>query len=159
GRGNFADVADLSAGLAVEGRLIEDQRSPFARLEPLDLDAILDDRLNHAFRALGLVAEEIGRSSSFAQSVPDRFSRGFARARPGAARFRALALHRRLETVDVYREATSAQGILGKIERKAVSVVKPEGGLAAQHAVACERARLVLENGETPRQRRAKASL
>ena len=44
GRGDFADVADLAARLAVEWRLVEDQRSPLARAERLDFDAVLNDR-------------------------------------------------------------------------------------------------------------------
>ena len=43
GAGDFADVADLAAGLAVERRLVEDERAFLARLQPLDLHAVLDD--------------------------------------------------------------------------------------------------------------------
>ena len=38
GRGDFTDVADLPASLAVERGLIEDQRSPLAGAEPLHFD-------------------------------------------------------------------------------------------------------------------------
>src|SRR5579863_7794519 len=78
GRGNFADVADLAAGLAVERRLVEDQRSALARFQRLDLDAVLADRANDALRPLGFIAEEIGRADALAQSVPDRLGRRLA---------------------------------------------------------------------------------
>ena len=68
GRGDFADVADLAAGLAVERRLVEDQRALLARLEPLDLDAVLDDRAIDALGGLGFVAEKIGGADPLAQA-------------------------------------------------------------------------------------------
>src|SRR5579872_1279385 len=58
GRGDFADIADLAAGLAVEGRLIEDKRTALARFERLDFGAVLDDGANDALSPLGFVAEE-----------------------------------------------------------------------------------------------------
>src|ERR1700722_7812428 len=85
GRNDFADVADLAAGLAVERRLIEDQRSALARIERLDFDAVLDDRAYDAFCGLGLVTEKLGRADALAQAVPDRLGRGFSRAGPGPA--------------------------------------------------------------------------
>ena len=159
GRGDFADVADLAAGLAVERRLVEDQRSALARIERLDLDAVLDDRADDALGGLGLVTEKLGRADALAQAVPDRFGRSFARARPGPARLGALALHGGVEAVRVDRKPAGAQGVLRQIEREAIGVVEPERRLAVQHAAVAKRARLVLENGEAPRQRRAKARL
>ena len=141
GRDDFADVADLAAGLAVEGRLIEDERTAFARLELLDLDAVLDDRANDALGGFGLIAEEVGRADALAQGVPDRFGRRFAGARPGAARLCALALHGGVEPLEVDRKPAGAQRVLGQIKRKAVGVVEPERRLAAQLAAAPERTR------------------
>ena len=66
GRGDLADVADLAAGLAVERRLIEDQRSALARIERLDFDAVLDDRANDALGGFGFIAEKLGRADAFA---------------------------------------------------------------------------------------------
>ena len=66
GRGDLADVADLTAGLAVERRLVEDQRSALARVERLDFDAVLDDRAITPSAALGLVAKKLGRADAFA---------------------------------------------------------------------------------------------
>src|SRR5579864_4989313 len=98
---DFADVADLAAGLAVERRLVEDQRSALARFQRLDLDAVLDDRANDALRPLGLVAQELGRADALAQGIPDRLGRRLARARPGAAGLGALAVHGGVEPLDV----------------------------------------------------------
>src|SRR5690242_19648745 len=50
---DFAGVADLAAGVAVEWRLVEDQRSALACIERLDLDAVLDDCANDPLRPLG----------------------------------------------------------------------------------------------------------
>ena len=147
GRGDFADVADLPASLAVERRLVEDQRAALASLQRLDFDAILEDRADHALGAFGFVAEKLGRADTLAQSVPDRFGRCFPRARPGAPRLGPLALHRGVEPLEVDREAAGAQGVLREIERKAIGVVEAERCLAVEHAAVPERTRLVLENG------------
>ena len=158
-RGDFADVADLPAGLAVERRLVEDERAALASLQRLDLDPVLEDRADDALGGLGLVAEKLGRADALAQSVPDRFGRRFPRARPGAPRLGPLALHRGVEPFEVDREAAGAQSVLRQIEREPIGVVKTERGLAVQHAASPKRTRLVLENGQAPRQRRAEARL
>src|SRR6476659_9271752 len=49
-------VADLSAGLAIEGRLVENQRTFLAALEALGRLAALDDSAHLAFGRLRLVA-------------------------------------------------------------------------------------------------------
>src|SRR5580704_1567903 len=139
GRGDFADVADLAAGLTVERRLIEDQRPAFARREFFDLDAVLDDRAYDALGGLGLVTEELGRADALAQGIPARFGRRLPGACPGAARLGALALHRGVEAPDVDRKPAGAQSVLRQIERETVSVVEPERRLAVQHAAIAER--------------------
>ena len=88
GGGEFADVADLAAGFAVERRLVEDQRSALARIERFDFDAVFNDRANDALGGLGLVTEKLGRTDALAEAIPDRFGRSFPRARPGPARLR-----------------------------------------------------------------------
>ena len=147
GRADFADVADLAAGLAVERRLVEDERAALASLERRDLDPVLEDRADDALRGLGLVAQKLGRADALAQSVPDRFGRGFPRSRPGAPRLGPLALHRGVEPVEVDREAAGAQRVLRQVERKPKSVVEAERRLAVEHAALPKRTRLVLENG------------
>src|ERR1700722_16219044 len=89
--------------------------------------------------------------------MPDRLGRSFAGTRPGAARIGALALHGRIEAFSVDRKAAGAQSVLRQIKREAKRVVEPERRLAVQPAAVPKRARLVFENGEAPRQRRAKA--
>ena len=137
--GDLADVADLAAQLAVERRLVEDERALLAGLEPVDLDAVLDDGADDAFGRLGLVAEEVGRADPLAQGVPDRLGRGLARSGPGAARLGALALHRGVEAVDVDRKPARAQRVLGEVEREAEGVVELERRLAGKHAALGQR--------------------
>jgi hypothetical protein len=50
---HHAGIADLAAGLAVERRLVQDHSAGLALLEGLDLLAVLDQRRDHAFGALG----------------------------------------------------------------------------------------------------------
>ena len=145
--------------LAVKRRLVEDEGALFARLEAIDFDAVLDDRADDFLGGLGFVAEEIGRPDPLAQGVPHRLGRRLARSRPGAARLGALSLHGGVEAVDVDRKAACAERVLGQIERKAVGVVKLEGGFAGQHPAGTERPRLVLEDREAARERRAEARL
>src|SRR5215218_3531147 len=76
------DIADLAAGLAVERRLVQYDRTTLAGLEAIDLDTVLDQRRDHAFRALGLVTEEFGGTELLAQRKPDVLGRSFAGARP-----------------------------------------------------------------------------
>src|SRR6516165_5287474 len=80
--GHDPDVADLPAGLAVERRLVEHDGAALAFIQLGDFRAVLDQRLDHAFRALGLVAEELGRADLLAQRKPHHLGRRVARARP-----------------------------------------------------------------------------
>src|SRR5882757_7109842 len=75
-----AGVADLAAGLRVERRLVQHDRAALAGLEAVDLGTVFDQRGHRAFRALGLVAQELSRAELFAQREPDRFGRRVARA-------------------------------------------------------------------------------
>ena len=100
-----AGVADLAAGLRVERRLVQHDRAALARLQAVDLLAVLHQRRDHAFGGLGLVAEEFGRAELFAQREPDGLGRGIARAGPRRARLRALAVHRVGERGDVDADA------------------------------------------------------
>src|SRR5580704_4290101 len=159
GRGDFADIADLSAGLAIERRLIEDQRSALARIERLDFDAVLDDRNYDALGGLGLVTQKLGRAGALPQSIPDRFGRSLAGTRPGPARLGALALHCGVEAFRVDRKPARSQSVLRQIERESICVVEAERRLAVQDAALPKRARLILENAEAPHERRAKARL
>ena len=79
--------------LAVERRLVEHDGAGLAGFELGDLLAVLHQRGDDAFGALGLVAEEFGGADFLAQRKPYRLLRGLARARPGGARLGALALH------------------------------------------------------------------
>src|SRR5574337_697774 len=159
GRGDLANVADLTAGFAIEGRLVENEPALLTRPEGVDLGAVLDDRADDSLGRLGVIAEKVRRPDPFAQAEPDGFRGGFARARPGASGFRALPLHRRAEAVEVDRKPARTQRVLGQIERKAISVVEAKGRLAGEHAARRQRLRLLLQDRKAARERGAKARL
>src|SRR5262249_36999072 len=121
--GHHTGIADLPARLGVERRLVDDNRAALARLEACDLLAVFAQGSAHAFRALGLVTEELGGAALFAQREPHRFGRGVARARPGRARLFLLALHRSIEAFGVDGDTAGAQRVLRQIEREAVGIV------------------------------------
>src|ERR1700722_2218200 len=75
GADDDASVADLPAGFAVEGRLIQDHRALLAGDQLLDFGAVLQNRQRDAFGLLGLVAEELRRAKLFAEGKPDRLGR------------------------------------------------------------------------------------
>jgi hypothetical protein len=84
-RRHQAGVADLAAGLAVERRLVDDDRAALAGLSA-STSAVAQQRLHDAFGLLGVVAEELGGADLLAQREPDGLGRRLARARPGRAR-------------------------------------------------------------------------
>src|SRR5689334_1340925 len=83
---HLAGIADLTAALAVERRLVHDHRAALALLQLGNLLAVLHQGGNHAFGALGFIAEEFGRAVLLAQRKPHSFLRRLARSRPGRAR-------------------------------------------------------------------------
>ena len=123
-------VADLTAGFAVERRLVDDDEARLAGVQPVDLCAVPHQRDDRALRLLLAVAEELGRAGAVADAEPDRLGRGLARARPGGAGLGLLALHRGVEAVEVDRDAARAQRVLRQVEREAEGVVELERGVA-----------------------------
>src|SRR5690606_17448257 len=77
-----ADIADLAAAFAIEGRLVEHDKTVLARCESSDFLAILEQSLDLAFGSFGLVAEEFGGAKFVRQAVPHGIGGRFARARP-----------------------------------------------------------------------------
>src|SRR5262249_59524808 len=110
--GHDAGVADLPARLAVERRLVEDDGAALAGAQRIDLVAVLHQRGNDPFGALGLVAEELGRADALLDGKPERLGLRFPRSGPGGARLFALALHRRAEGVSVAGDAAWLERIL-----------------------------------------------
>ena len=98
-------IAGLAARLAIERRLVEQQRTALALLKPRRFASIDDDRLEHALGLLGLVAQELASPSAFFDIEPDRLGPGFARALPGLAGFLALLRHGDIELSSVDRDA------------------------------------------------------
>src|SRR5262249_46040628 len=115
-----AGVADLATGLRVERGLVQHDAAGLTGLEAVDLLAVLDQRRDHAFRALGLVAQKLGRAEFLAERKPHAFGSGVARAGPGRARLLTLAVHRVGEGRDIDADAARLQRVLGEIEREAV---------------------------------------
>src|SRR5579884_499972 len=91
--GHDPGIADLTARLAVERRLIEHDGARLALFQRRDFSTVAHQCGNDAFRALGLVAEEFGTAEFFAQAKPDRFVGRFARTGPRRARLLALLFH------------------------------------------------------------------
>ena len=114
-----ADIADLSAGVGVEGRVIKDDLAALAGLELLRADARavlgLDDREN--FRAGGerlAIALEDGRRERLISGAG-----GFLRAAlPRSASARLLFKESGLITVAVEFDAVVSTKILDEIARK-----------------------------------------
>ena len=126
-----AGVANLAAGFAVEGRLVQHDLNVVARLRVGEL-AVADKGKNLALGGLGVVAEEFGRAEALGEVEPDRLVGRLAGAGPGGARLSPLLGHGRIKAGDIHATALLAQRVLGQVEREAVGVVEPEGGIAGQ---------------------------
>ncbi len=144
--------------LAVERGLVGDHHDR-AGLGALDRPAVDDQRLDHALGPRRGVTQELGRTQILAQVEPDRLDRGVARALPGGAGGLALARHGGVEARRVDRAALGAQGILGQVERKAISVVELERDLAGQRGRGRQLAGLLLEQAQAALERAAEAGL
>ena len=88
-----ADVADLAARLAIERRLVDDDRAVLAFAERFHFLAVLDQRLDHRLGAVAVVAEKLRRAVAVAQREPYAFGRRLARPGPRRARLGPLPLH------------------------------------------------------------------
>src|SRR6516164_2512799 len=130
GRKDDSSIANLTAGLRIERRLVDDQGDVVAQSGLADAGAVPHDCEHHAFGVLGLVAEELGGAELLTQGKPYPFRRRLARADPTPARFLALACHRRLEALDGHLAALPAQHVLSEVEGEAEGVVQPESNLA-----------------------------
>src|SRR5207237_4826757 len=96
-----AGVADLTAGLAVERRLVEHHLTALAGLQPGDLVAVAHERSDDALGPFGVVAKEFSGPKFLAQRKPDRLGRSLAGAGPRGARLRLLLFHRGVERVGI----------------------------------------------------------
>ena len=125
-------IADLTAGFAVERRLVEDDEAGLAGLHFLHLPAVLQERQHDAFGGLGVVAEEFGGADALLDAEPHGLGRRLARAGPGRARLLALALHGGVEGIRIDADAARLQGVLREVEREAVGIVEREGRVARE---------------------------
>src|SRR5439155_13780217 len=146
--GHYAGVADLTAGLAVERGLIDENRAALALIERGDLLAVLHQRGNDALCLLGLVAQKLARADLLAQREPDGLGRGFARTCPRGARLLTLARHRGVEAIGIDRDAAGPQRVLRQVEREAERVVERERNLALELIARLERAGFLIEDRE-----------
>jgi hypothetical protein len=86
-----AGVAHLAAGLAVERRLVDDDRARLAGLRRSSTSLpSTHERRDDALGGLGVVAEELGRAELLAQRRTRRLGRRLAGAGPGGARLGLL---------------------------------------------------------------------
>ena len=154
-----AGVADLTAGLGVKRRLVEDDGAALPGPQRIDLLAVLHQRDNDALVGFGLVAQELARAGFFAQAEPDRLGGGVARAGPGGARLLALALHGGVEAFGIDGDAARLERVLGEVEWKPVGVVERKGGFAGKLGAAPQILASLLEQREPALKRLAKPRL
>ena len=107
-----ARVADLTTGLAIERRLVGDDRSILTCRHGVNRRTVNNDANDFTFGGFILVAEEFTRTERFAQLEPNGFSRLLARTRPRGARVFALLLHRLVETGLLHLNTLGAQRVL-----------------------------------------------
>src|SRR5262245_18386977 len=131
-----AGVADLTAGLGVKRRLVEDDGTALPGSQRIDLLAVLHARGNEALGGFGLVAQELARAGFFAQAEPHRLGGSVARAGPGGARLFSLALHGGVEAFGIDGDTARLERVLGEIEWKPVGVVERKGGFAGKLSAA-----------------------
>ena len=126
-------VADLAAGLAVKGSLVQHQRRLVPRLQARDLLAVLQDCTDLSLGGFRVVAQEIGGADALFDLKPDGLGRGLAGSLPGLARLLLLFF------IAVSKPAVSTvmpralERVLRQVEREAVGVVESEGSLAGEH--------------------------
>src|SRR5262249_58031039 len=84
-------VADLTAGLGVKRRLVEDDGAALPGPQRIDLLAVLDQRGNDALGGFGLLAHEPPPAGLFPPARPRPPRRRVAPSRPGEPRPPSLA--------------------------------------------------------------------
>ena len=148
GAADDALIADLSARLAIERRLVEHDFGLIALGQRSDFFAGLEDAADFAFRRFRLVAEELRRADTVLDLEPMRFGGGIARTLPGPSRLFLLTLHRGVEASEIDADAARLQSILGQIEREAEGVVELERDIAGEHVAAAQIVGGVIEQDE-----------
>ena len=149
---HHAGVADLAAGLGIEGRLVGENGDLSAGVGFFDLLAVRDDGDDLPLGDRRGVAQELARAVALAEVEPDRFVRRLAGPGPALARLGALPLHRGVEPRGIDRPALSAQDVLRQIEGEAVGVIELERDLAGQRLLVAELRRLLFEQAQTAAQ-------
>src|SRR5690625_1501903 len=141
GGADHACVADLTAGLGIEGRLVEDDRNLAILLSDgtVTFGAFRDQRHDLPLGFLGVIAKEIGRADTVRDLEPDGLVRRLAAAFPGSAGALLLLLHGGLEAGHVDIATDLAESIAGEIHGEAIGVIKPEGDLARQRRIRGQR--------------------
>ena len=150
-----ADVAHLSAGLTVEGRLGHDQINNFPLVYRFGPYRSVRQQREHFGFVLGLPVAHEPRLHVRVHAVqPDR-----NRDLPPLARAFALLGHRPLEPFPADVQPFGGQHVLGQLERKPVRVVQPKRRLSGQRPrpAAAQVGEFLFEQGESRRQRRRKA--
>ena len=132
GRGDHADIACLTAALAIERRLVGEDNHLIAFGCTVDFGAILHQRDHAAFAAGRGVAGELGASLALGKIEPDLVRSGIARALPCGAGGFLLAGHGGIETVAVDPDIAHTQGVFGKVVRETVGIIELEGGFAVE---------------------------
>ncbi|TLD46759.1 MAG: hypothetical protein FAZ92_00935 [Accumulibacter sp.] len=134
-----ATVADLAAGLGIEGGVVEDDDAQLALVELLDGAAIAVQSEYAAVALERLVAMEGGfRAAVFECRRHAELA--------GRARLLLLLCHRRVEGGDIDPHATLAADVGRQVERETEGIVQLERGLPVEDAVASQRREFALED-------------
>src|SRR5690606_18630473 len=123
--GDLAAIADLAAGLGIEGRLVEHHDAALADAEALDRRSLAIQRRDARLRVQFLVTAKARRLATVVDG----------RAGPEAAggpRLLALARHRRIEARRVDAHASLPADIGRQVQRKAIGIVPAERRLAVE---------------------------
>ena len=139
---SLAAVADLAAGLGVEGRVVEHDHAEVAFVQFIDRRAVLVQRQDLAGGLQLLVAVEgAGRAVVFERRRHLELA--------GGARLFLLARHGGIEGGGIDGDAALAADVGGEVEREAEGVVQLEGGLAVEdlHAGLLHRGQFAFEDG------------
>ena len=135
-----ATVADLTAGLGVERRVVEDDDAHFALIQLVDRNTVLVQGQHVGLGFEAVVAVEGGR-----RAVVVQVGRHLELA--GGARLFLLAGHRGIEGGGIDGDLVLAADVLRQVEREAVGVVQLEGGFAVEDAAFAQCLQFAFEDG------------
>ena len=132
-----ADIANLSAGIGVEGRVVEHDLAALAGLQLLHADSGAVLRLDDRQHSAGGERLVIALEDSCAAAIDKPGWPLLRAALPGSLRALALLVHGGVETGSVENDALIAASVFDEITRQTKSVVELEMLLARDKLPSC----------------------